>query len=239
MKVLARISFVTAVIVMSVAVSAKAQTTIAQWTFEHFTTNNVNTSGPLSPENGTETGTALGTASHASGAVVYSEPAGDLDPNVTPPASGSSIRSWSAQQWAVGDFWQFEVNTSGYTGVNVAWDQAGSGTGPGHFSLMYSNSATAGAFVSLLGPYTVPLSTWNTALSAPLQTNVNAGVVDNTGDVIFRLVDQDTVSVNGGTVATGGTDRVDNFTVTAIPEPSTILMVVAGLAGMIMIRRRS
>src|ERR1700674_3082753 len=128
MKVLARISFVTAVIVMSIAVSAKAQTTLAQWTFEHFTTNNVNTSGPLSPENGTETATATGTAFHATVAAVYSEPAGGLDPNVPPPASGSSIRSWSANQWTAGDYWQFEVNTAGFTGINVAWDQAGSST---------------------------------------------------------------------------------------------------------------
>jgi hypothetical protein len=223
------------------AASAKA-TTIAQWTFESFTTNNVNTSGPLSPE----VGSGVATASHAAGTTVYSEPAGDIDPTIAASDAGafhagdpSSLRSWSSNMWGVNDYYQFAVSTLGLTGIEVEWDQAGSGTGPGQFALQWSTNGTS--FTQIGGTRTVALSAWNTSTVQPasfLETGF-AGALDNSATVVFRLVDLSTISVNLGAVGTGGTDRVDNFTVIAVPEPSTILLVGAGLVGMLAMRRRS
>ena len=59
--------------------------------------------------------------------------------------------------------------------------------------------------------------------------------------VYFRLTDAGTVSANGGTVATGGTSRADNFTVSfaAVPEPEEYAaMFAAGLAAFAVVRRR-
>jgi hypothetical protein len=64
--------------------------------------------------------------------------------------------------------------------------------------------------------------------------------IDNAASVTFRLVDMSTVSASGGAVGTGGTDRVDNFTVYVVPEP-TGLVAVGGLlllAGRKLAKRR-
>ena len=90
-----------------ISLSANAQT-IAQWTFE---TSLPATAGPFSPEVGA--GSASG--SHA-GAAVYSSPSGN----------GFS-HSFSANTWAVGDFWQFSASTATYSGIQLDWDQVSSG----------------------------------------------------------------------------------------------------------------
>jgi hypothetical protein len=53
------------------------------------------------------------------------------------------------------------------------------------------------------------------------------------------LIDVDTTSANGGTVASGGTDRIDNVTVAVVPEPTSLsLMGGFGLLAWAFIRRR-
>src|SRR5438105_15687052 len=89
-------------LVFSGAPSAQAQ--IAQWTFE---TSAPTTAGPIAPEVGS--GSASG--SHA-GAAVYSSPAGN-----------GSVHSYSANTWAVGDYWQFQTSTLGSSGISLSWDQ--------------------------------------------------------------------------------------------------------------------
>jgi hypothetical protein len=55
--------------------------------------------------------------------------------------------------------------------------------------------------------------------------------LDNQATTYFRLVDVSTTSANGGAIGTAGTNRVDNFTVTAaVPEADTYAMMLAGLA---------
>jgi hypothetical protein len=232
------------------AASAKA-TTIAQWTFDTAASTNAinsslspgaNVAGPSVPA---DVGSGTANGLHAA-ATAYSTPAGDLDPTIaasdpgaTAANSSPSTHAWSSTQWQVGDYYQFQVSTLGLTGVQVEWDQAGSNTGPGQFGLQWSTNGTT--FTSIGGTHTVPLSTWNTTTSqaASLQSQSSfAGAVDNAATVTFRVVDLSTVSVNLGTVATGGTDRIDNFTVIAVPEPSTVAMIGAGVLGMFAIRRR-
>jgi len=229
------------VVAFTLAAASARASTIAQWTFETFATNNVNTSGPLAAEWGV--GTA--TASHASGSTVYSEPAGDLDPTIAASDAGAtaansspSLRSWSSTFWAVGDYYQFSVSTLGLSGIQVAWDQAGSNTGPPDFVLQWSTNGTT--FTQIGGTHAAVLSAWNTSTAQPasfLESGF-AGAVDNAASVIFRVVDNSTVSVNGGGVLTGGTDRIDNFTVIAVPEPSTLALIGAGIVGLLALRRR-
>jgi PEP-CTERM motif len=209
-----------------VAASVIQAQTIAQWTFE---TSVPVTAGPFSPEVGS--GSASGI--HA-GAATYTSPAGN----------GSS-HSFSANTWAVGDSWQFEVSTLNFHNVGLSWDQTSSGTGPRDFNLDYSlNDGATWTTVlsySVLANGGAPNASWNatTSSSAYTFTPDLAGVADNQASVWFRLINTDTVSASGGTVGSGGTDRIDNVTV-AVPEPTSLSLLGGfGLLAWLARRRRS
>lgn len=198
--------------------------TIAQWTFE---TSVPTTAGPVASEIGS--GSALG--SHI-GAAVYSSPAGN-----------GSLHSFSANTWAVGDTWQFQVNTLGFHNVGLSWDQTSSNTGPRNYNLDFS--LDSGSTWTTVTSYSVLANAapnaWNTTINNPAATfsPALAGVADNQASVWFRLIDVGTTSANGGTVAAGGTDRVDNFTLAVVPEPTSLsLMGGFGLLAWTLIRRR-
>ncbi|MDX1914063.1 MAG: PEP-CTERM sorting domain-containing protein [Methylophilus sp.] len=202
--------------------------TVAQWTFE---TSVPTTSGTFAPEVGS--GSALG--SHVSTSVVYSNPVGN-----------GSVESFSSNNWSVGDFYQFSVSTLGFSGVTLSWDQISSATGPRDFSLSYSLNGTS--FTNYANYSVIANSTPNAwSSSTPVSTSSYAydlssiTALNNQSNVFFRLVDVSTVSANGGTVATAGTDRVDNFTVSAVasvPEADTYAMLLAGMGLMGFVLRR-
>jgi len=199
--------------------TASAQT-IAQWTFE---TSIPLTGGPLTPEVGAGTAT-----SNTGGAF-------------TNPAGWGSTESWSSVGWAIGEYFQFQVSTIGFTDIGVNWQQTGSNSGPANFVLQYS---TDNVSYTNFGTYAVTLDGWNTT-ATPAASVKSFGLstilaINNVPNVYFRLTVVDTVSVNGGIVAAGGTSRVDNFTVTAIPEPSSTVALAGmfALAGVMLRRRR-
>jgi hypothetical protein len=216
-----------------VASGAHASTVIADWTFESTAPT---TAGPIAPEIGS--GSAIG--KHASGATVYSSPAGN-----------GSTHSFSSNTWATGDYYQFSVSTVGLGDVTLSWDQTSSSTGPKDFQLQYStNGTTFSSFAS----YSVlanasPNSPWsstgteNTAYS--FTENLSSiTALDNDAIVYFRLVQSDAVAANGGSIGTSGTDRVDNVVIagtalTAVPLPSTAWLLGSALMGTLAaIRRR-
>jgi hypothetical protein len=205
-------------IALATSPSSFAQSTIADWTFE---TSQPITAGPVSPE----IGSGSATGSHV-GATTYSSPAGN-----------GSAHSYSATAWAVGDYWQFQVSTVNYQDLVVSYDQTSSNTGPGRGNFSYSTDGIN--FTVFSSNYTIlanaaPNPVWNSSTSSSLYTytyDLSAiASLENVSAVYFRVVDASTTSANGGAVGSGGTDRVDNFTVTAtpVPEPGSLTFLASG-----------
>ncbi len=225
MRLSTKVSLTSTLLAIAITGASSANAaTLAQWTFE---TSQPVTAGPFSPE----VGSGAATGSHASGATVFSTPAGN-----------GSAHSFSSNTWAVGDYYQFQVSTVGFTGINVSFDQTSSGTGPRDFQFAYSTNGTT--FSNFGTAYSVlingaPNPAWNGTTSSALFTlafNLSGvSALNNQSTVFFRLIDSSTVSANGGVVASGGTDRVDNFTVTgtAVPEPSEVfgLLGIGAIGG--------
>lgn len=196
--------------------------TLAQWTFESSIPA---TAGPFSPEVGT--GSTQG--SHAA-ASTYSSPVGD-----------GSAHSFSSTAWAVNDYYQFSTSATGFSSLVIDWDQTSSNTGPRDFVLMASTDGTT--FSAVSGTLTVlanatPNTPWSSATyNAAYHYTVSlSAAYDNAATVTLRVQDASTTSANGSTVASGGTDRVDNFTITAAPEPASLALL--GLGVLAVIRRR-
>ena len=198
----------------------------ASWTFETAPPADTTaaTIGPIAADLGA--GSAIGV--HASASTVWSTPAGN-----------GSANSLSANNYAVGDYFQFETSTTGRTDIGVTFDQTGSNTGPRDWQFSYS---TDGSNFTNLGPvYSVINGAWSAG--TPVTTtsfsyDLSAiPAVENAASVFFRLSVAGTTSINGGVVATGGTGRVDNFTISdSIPEPTGLGVI--GLAAIVGLRRR-
>lgn len=224
------------IIVVAVAalfcIASSAQATLlAEWTFQVSVPA---TAGPHAAEGGLNAGVgspAIGL--HASGATVYSSPAGN----------GSS-NSFSSNTWAVGDYYQFCTSTAGYNTIVVSWDQTGSNTGPRDFELRSSADGYASNLLSYVVLFNgAPNASWSAgstpAQQAPYKFSVAVPALDNLASACFRLRDASTTSINGTTVAAGGTDRVDNaqFNGELIPEPGTLALLGIGAFGLIRRRR--
>jgi hypothetical protein len=231
----------TAAVAVASLTSAKADT-IADWTFQTAaSTNNIIGTGktPGTTQSGISADIGLGTASasHASASTAWSIPAGN-----------GSTNSWSANTWALGDYYQFTVSTVGYSGITISYDQTGSATGPGSFALQYSTDGQN--FTTSGGNNTLLVSTWTPGTVANGFTFnydlSSVSALNGDATAYFRVVDEAATTggaINGGNVGTAGTDRIDNFIVSGVasaPEPSSIALgLVGGIAFLVAHRRKS
>ena len=128
---------------MAIASSGAASAAIiAQWTYEVNTPADL-TNSAVGPTVLADIGTGTQTALHAS-----------ANSDWTTPVGNGSANSYSVNEWAVGDYFQFEVSTLGLNTVTLAWDQTSSSTGPGVFDLEY-RVGNSGAFTVFLNDYVV------------------------------------------------------------------------------------
>ena len=219
-----------AILALMISASAHADL-VANWTFE------INTPGDLSNSTtigGIAADAGSGTASglHASAATDWSTPAGN-----------GSDNSLSSNTFAIGDYYQYVVNTVGITGLTLSFDQTGSGTGPRDWTIQTSTNGTT--FTDLLN-YTVlengasPNLTWSVAsgVQAAYRTTTALPVsLEGLASAYIRFAVRTTTSTNGGAVGAAGTSRMDNvlFESAVIPEPSAFMFgilvcLVAGFA---------
>lgn len=189
-----------------------ATTIIAQWTFESPNTPVAATAAVYPNAIAPAAGTGNAGGVHTSASTAWSTPVGN-----------GSAYSFSSNNWSVGNYYQFSTSTAGFTGISVSWDQTGSATGPRDFKLAYSTDGTTFTdfySYSLPSP-AVPWSSGSTSLATKFSSDLSSiTALDNQANVYFRLIDTSTVSIGGGTVGTGGTGRVDNFTVSGTGDPA-------------------
>lgn len=218
------------------ATSAHAATVLAKWTFETNTPADLSNS-TTGPTVAAEEGTGSFQGIHADSASDWTTPTGN-----------GSANSYSVNTWGVGDYFGFTTSTTGYTDVTVSFAQVSSSTGPRDFELRYS---TDGSSFTTFSTYTVlPNQAGAPGLGSWSSSTENTGYnytfdlsainsIENLSTVYFRLVQVSTADATPpGTVAAGGTSRVDNVTVTAIPEPTTALLGL-GSIGLLLRRRRA
>ena len=148
----------------------------------------------------------------------------------------------AATAWALGDYFQASTSTLDFEDISISFDATGSNTGPRDFTLAYS---TDGNTFTDFGNYTLVNASWSSSATfvnpstAHFDFDLSAvAALEHAAVVYFRLVNTSTTSINGGTTASGGTSRVDNFTIagTAVPEPGALGLV--GIAGIATLRRR-
>jgi hypothetical protein len=183
------------------------------------------------------TGTGTASGHHASAATVWDNPSGN-----------GSVESMSSNNWAVDDYLQFQTSTLGSTRIGLALDHTSSNTGPRDFKIQYSTTGV-GAFIDAGASYSVlanaaPNPVWSNSTPQPVHSyrfNLSGiSALNNQANLYLRLVNTSTVSSNGGTVATGGTSRVDNVTVlNNVPEPTTVILLSAAGIVLFGMRRRS
>ena len=233
-------SFAAALAVAAMAIASvgnlAAAATITQWTVELPTPipadlNNSSTGPTVLSSAGI--GTLSG--SHASADTDWSTPAG--------PASSDS---YSANTWAVGDYFQFASSTVGFENIKVSFDAMGSNTGPRDFKIAYS---TDGSTFTDFGTYALVNASWSSLptfvnpATAHFEFDLSAiTALDDSAITTFRLIQTSTTAINGSPVATGGTSRVDNVTISGdviVPEPATLALAAFGMTGVVAARRRS
>jgi PEP-CTERM motif len=205
------------------AFSAHADT-LAQWSFQPPPADLLDSS--ISPSVAASVGAGTASGFHAAAATDWTTPAGN-----------GSADSFSSNTWAVGDYWQFNVATTGFSNIVLSFDQTRSNTGPDAFKLAYS--VNGGTSFTDFATYTVGAVTWST--TTPVTTSTftfdlsGVSALNDKPQVLLQLVS--TV-----TTAAGGTNRIDNVTVSgvvsAVPEAGTSAMLLAGLAAVAFVAAR-
>lgn len=203
---------------------APASTVLARWTFENSAVADVVDASALGPVAADE-GQGQAYGYHAASTADWTTPAGN-----------GSANALSSNAWRQGDYYEFRVATLDWEDIVVTWDQARTSTGPSAFDFEYSVDGVA--YTVFTSGYVVPLNevpyAWGTAVRHAVygfRADLSGlAEVEHAAELRLRLR-----QTEAGLAATGAS-RVDNFLVTAIPEPSAALLGAA--VGAVWLRRR-
>lgn len=159
----------------------------------------------------------------------------------TSPTGNGSTYSFSSNNWSPGDYYQVVLPTTGFSNLQLAWDQARSSTGPANFAVQMS---TDGTTFTELTTYTVLQSggggapgTWSSTTYNSLYTNslLLPAAADEQASLTLRFV-----NAEAAVSSASGSNRIDNITVTSVPEPAGMLACSGlALAALGWLRRRT
>jgi hypothetical protein len=198
-------------------VNLVVRTGAAKWSFESlaaFSTSGATYSGPAATIGLNTAGSSV-SGNHVSATSSWSNSGGN-----------GSLTCLSGNYWTMGDYYQFQSSTLGFSTVYVSVDQTGSNTGPRDFQFSYSLDGTN--FNNVGSVYAVSNSNaWNSTLYKPEHTRSFdlSSIPEIAGQpmVYFRLVCASNTSISGiSPLGTGGTSRVDNFSVSGTLCPAEV-----------------
>ena len=211
--------------VAAVALCAAAQADIvAGWTFQNAAF--VNTAGATFTYPQTGTDTAF-TGFHADAATQWYNNVGN--------GSSAAVNS---NRWAIGDYYQASLSTTGYTDISLNFDMTRSASGPANFKVDISTNG--GSSWSTIGTVVVlqngaaPNASWTSASYSAAYTTTITGITAaaDQASLLIRWIATSAAS------SAGGTARIDNVQIqgTLVPAPGAAALV--GLAGLMARRRR-
>ncbi len=223
-------SFLSIILLTTLATITYSQTVITQWNFNSVPPDGATATGSISPSTGAGTlvNTSGAAATFASGIAGN----GSSDPAATD-NTGWSLTGWPAQgtnNKTIGI--RFAVSTAGHTGISVTFDLRHSNTGPRHLTLQYTTDVTAATptWVDFATTTTTAGDTWfprsyNLSAITALNNNANAGfrvvaAFDPAGTAYLP-------SNPASSYATTGTWRFDMVTVKGTSAGSDVTPPVA------------
>ncbi len=201
-------------------------TPIVKWSFDSIVlataasaSPNITTGSSIADIGVQPTGSVF-SANHASAATLWTTPAGN-----------GTTKSATSDHWAVGDYYQFKVNTSNYRDLALSFDSTGSATGPNAFKVQYSLTGT-GTFTDLPnGGYAITADSWSTSTSKTASNksfDLSAlTTLNNKSAIYIRLTCNSTTGISS-TFGTGGTNRVDNLTITGVACDTSSTITTGG-----------
>jgi hypothetical protein len=201
----------------STTVTLVVRTGIAKWNFESL--------GTLSTSGSIYTGLAATVGLNASGSSVIGNHASAASQWSNSGGNGS-LTSLSGNNWAVGDYYQFQTSTYGFNTVYVSLDQIGSNTGPRDFQFSYStdgiNFTNFGSVYSLTNTNAWSTTIYKSEHTRSFDLSSVPGIAGQPM-VYFRLVCASNNPIVGlPPLGTGGTSRVDNFSVSGTLCPAEV-----------------
>jgi hypothetical protein len=199
---------------------------VSRWTFDNMTFSGTGQTPTISnglADLGDQTENTTMNGFHQSASTSWTSPVGN-----------GSLKSISADNWQVGDYFRYSVNTKYTTIIRLTFDQTSSATGPKDFKLQWSID---GLNFNDISNYNVPYNTNNntnyswtsgnyqsfSTLSFDLSSITE---INDQTNVQFRMINNSTSALLGGTIQTDGTSRMDNFTMFGsmdIPLPLNII----------------
>jgi len=110
-----------------------------------------------------------------------------------------------------GSYWQISISTKNYTEISISSKQRGSNTGPKEFKIEYSidngsNWQAVGTTINVANNFTTGCVN---DLALPSEC-------DNLDNLLIRWLNVSNISVNGSTVASTGTSRIDDIIVKGV-----------------------
>ena len=127
--------------------------------------------------------------------------------------AGTNPYAYTTTNWHDGGmWWQFSgISTAGYENIEIAFAVQSSNTGPMNFALEYSldNGTTWLAVTAGGNPVTYTVANGYTPVGPHALPTAAADIASLT----IRLLNTDSIAVNGGVVGSGGTSRVSNVVI--------------------------